>query len=133
MQKQIKLAERKGRQSRDQFKEGDKVLLRDPKTKRWVTEGLIVQERNSDNGFPVSFVIELDTGHRTIRHKSHMKHCIKSDEKISERRVCYGPLIDFSDGCSAPTESTIDKLDKPNTRLRARLTEKHRTVWPGQH
>ena len=49
MQKQIKLAERKGRQSRDQFKEGDKVLLRDPKTKSWVTEGLIVGERKSDN------------------------------------------------------------------------------------
>ena len=59
MEKQIKLAEKKGRQSRDQFRKGDKVLLRDPKTKRWVTEGLIVQERNSDNGFPVSFVIEL--------------------------------------------------------------------------
>ena len=62
MEKQIKLAEKKGRQSRDQFRKGDKVLLRDPKTKCWVTEGLIVQERNSDNGFPVSFVIELDTG-----------------------------------------------------------------------
>ena len=72
MQKQIKLAERKGRQSRDHFKEGDKVLLRDPKSKRWVTEGLIVGERNSDNGFPVSFIIELETGQRIIRHKSHM-------------------------------------------------------------
>ena len=133
MQKQIKLAEKKGRQSRDQFKEGDKVLLRDPKTKRWVTEGLIVGERNSDNGFPVSFVIELDTGHRTIRHKSHMRHCIKSDEKISERRIHFGPRVDFSDGSSTPTESTMDKLDKPNTRLRAKLAEKHKTVWPGQH
>ena len=85
MEKQIKLAEKKGRQSRDEFKNGDKVLLRCPKTKCWVQEGLVVQERNSDNGFPVSFVIELDTGHRTIRHKSHMRHCVKSDEKISER------------------------------------------------
>ena len=85
MEKQIKLAEKKGRQSRDEFKNGDKVLLRCPKTKRWVQEGLVVQERNSDNGVPVSFVIELDTGHRTIRHKSHMRHCVKSDMKISER------------------------------------------------
>ena len=62
-----------------------------------------------------------------------MRHCIKSDEKNSERQVPFGPRVDFSDGSSTPTESTMDKLDKPNTRLRARLAEKHRTVWPGQH
>ena len=81
----------------------------------------------------MSFVIELDTDHRTIRHKSHMRHCIKSDEKISKRPVRFGPHVDFSEGSSALTESTIDRLDKPNTCLRAILTEKHRTVWPGQH
>ena len=62
-----------------------------------------------------------------------MRHCIKSDEKISKRPVRFGPHVDFSDGSYAPTESTIDKPDKPNTRLRAALAEKHRTVWPGQH
>ena len=72
MEKQIKLAEKKGRQSRDVFKKGDKVLLRCPKTKRWVQEGLVVQERNNDNDVAVSFVVELDSGHKTVRHKSHM-------------------------------------------------------------
>ena len=52
---------------------------------------LIVGERYSDNGFPVSFIIELETGHRTIRHKSHMQYCIKSDKKIDDRRVHFGP------------------------------------------
>ena len=62
-----------------------------------------------------------------------MRHCVKSDIKISERRVRFGPRVKFSDGSYAPAESTNDKPDKPNTRLRAALKEKHRTVWPGQH
>ena len=82
MKKQIKLAERKGRQSKDKFNEGDKIVLRDPVTRRWSTEGLVVGERPSDNIMPVSFVIELQSGNRTIRHKSHMRHSVKSEEKI---------------------------------------------------
>ena len=133
MEKQIKLAEKKGRQSRNVFKNGDKVLLRCPKTKRWVQEGLVVQEKNSDNGVPVSFVVELDSGHRTIRHKSHMRHSIKSEEKISEKQVRFGPRVEYSDGSHTQAESTHDKPDRPMTRLRAALREKHRTVWPSQH
>ena len=74
MKKQIKLAERKGRQSKDQFKEGDKVILRDLVTRHWSTEGLVVGEIPSGNIMPLSFVIELQSGNRTIRHMSHMRH-----------------------------------------------------------
>ena len=83
MKKQIKLAERKGRQSKGQFKERDKIILRDPVTRRLTTVG----ETPSDNILPVSFVIELQSGHRTIRHKSHMRHSVKSEEKIDPKCV----------------------------------------------
>ena len=78
-------------------------------------------------------MVELDTGHRTIRHKSNMRHCVKSEEKISERQVCFGPRVEYSDGSYTQAESTHDKPDRPMTRLRAALREKNRTVWPSQH
>ena len=102
-----------------------------PKTKRWVQEGLIVQERNNDNNVAVSFVVELDSGHKTVRHKSHLRHAIKSEEKVSEKKVRFGPLIEYSDGSHSPDKST-HKPDRVMTRSRAALREKHRTVWPTQ-
>ena len=64
-------------------------------TNGWVTEGLVVGERPSDNIMPVSFVIELESGHRTIRHKSHMRHSVKSAEK---KCVRFMSPVEFSDG-----------------------------------
>ena len=37
MQKQIKIAEKKGRQSKDELREGNSIVVRDPITKRWST------------------------------------------------------------------------------------------------
>ena len=132
MEKQIKLAEKKGRQSRGVFKKGDKVWLRCPKTKRWVQEGLVIQERNNDNDVAVSFIVELDSGHKTVRHKSHMRHAIKQEEKVSERQVRFKPRVEYSDGSHSPDEST-HKPDRPITCSRAALREKQRAVGPTQH
>ena len=49
MMKQIKLADKKGRTSRDKFKTGDNIVVRDPVSRRWLTEKTIVGERDSDN------------------------------------------------------------------------------------
>ena len=107
-------------------------MLRCPKTKRWVQEGLVVQERNNDNDVAVSFVVELDSGHKTVRHKSHMRHAIKSEEKVSEKQVRFGQRVEHSEGSHTQAQSTHDTPDRPMTCSRAALREKNRTVWPGQ-
>ena len=62
LMKQQRLAERYGRQSRDQFALKDQVVVRDPGTRRWVQEGTVIEEREAEDGRAVSFVIKFDNG-----------------------------------------------------------------------
>ena len=84
LMKQQRLAERYGRQSRDQFALQDRVVVRDPGTRRWVQEGTVIEERKAEDGRAVSFVIKFDNGRTTIRHKWHMRFAVKKNEE-SER------------------------------------------------
>ena len=76
----------------------------------------------------MSFVIELESGNRTIRHKSHMRHSIKSEEKNDLKRVQFMSWVEFSNGTD--TAITEEKHTKPNTRLRAKQEARHRKGWP---
>ena len=98
-------------------------------TRRWATECLVVGERPSENTTPVSFIMELQSGHRTIRHKSHMRHSVKSEEKIDPKHVQFMSHVEFSNGTD--TAITVEKQTKPDTRLRAKQEAGHRKVWPG--
>ena len=49
-QKQEKIAKDKGRTSKDSFKEGDNVVLQNPKTKRWTEYGKVSLKRTADDG-----------------------------------------------------------------------------------
>ena len=118
MKKQIKIAEKKGRTSKDEFKNGDKIVVRDPISQRWCRVCLIIGERDLDNITPVSFIVELESGNRTIRHKSHMRHAVKTIKKVDSKRVRFMQKVEHSDGSdSAITE---EKPAQPHTRLGAR-------------
>ena len=84
--KQQRLAERYGRQSRDQFALIDRVVVHDPGTRRWAMEGTVIEERKAEDGTAVSFVIKFDNGRTTIRHKSHMLFTIKKNEESEKVR-----------------------------------------------
>ena len=60
-QKQEKIAKEKGRTSKDSFEKGDKVVLQDPKTKRWTVHGTVSLKRTADDGSHQSFKITLET------------------------------------------------------------------------
>ena len=71
-----------------------------------------------DNITPVSILMELESGHRTIRHKSHMRHSIKSEEKIDPKCVRFMQPVEFSNGTHS--EITVEKQTKPYYHLGAK-------------
>ena len=73
-EKQVKLAQMKGRSSADVFEENDKVLLQDPVTKRWSKEAVVVKKRTAEDGTVHSYEVELASGTTSIKDKRHMKH-----------------------------------------------------------
>ena len=86
-QKQTSVALKKGNMSRDVFNMGDKVRLQDQKTKRWDQIGKLEEERLSDDGRKVSYVVQLESGNSTIRHKSHLRHFTSVNERAAEVKV----------------------------------------------
>ena len=61
-------AKKKGRTSADVFEINDEVRIQDMNTKRWNKVGKITEKREADDEQNVSYVIELENGHETIRH-----------------------------------------------------------------
>ena len=70
---QMKVAEKLGRRSTDEFKLGDQVLAQNMKTLKWTIRGQVVDCRTADDGSTRSFVIKTDTGRTTPRNSRHLK------------------------------------------------------------
>ena len=77
-QKQEKNAKDRERTSKDSFKVRDKVVIQNPKTKRWTEYGTVNLKRTADDGSHQSFEIALDTGGSALRNKRFMKHAAQT-------------------------------------------------------
>ena len=127
MIKQQKIADKLGRQSRDEFKCGDKVVVQDPATRRWTQEGEIGEERISDDGKPVSFLVKFNTNKTGLRHKCHIRHAVKKKEVERVQTLKFSDKITFSDGCmGSPSDK---KPVRPSTRLKLKRDSKFKTRW----
>ena len=100
--KQMKLYLHKGRTSRDHFAIGDRVRVKDPFSKLWKDKGQISEAHSTGTeSLPSSFVVEFDSGHTGIRHKSYLRHdkiheeVIKKDSNDATRGA--GKLVQFAD------------------------------------
>ena len=113
-EKQTKIANRKGNISRDSFHLGDKVRLQDQRSRKWNLLGSIQEEREANDGKKVSYVIALDSGGTTIRHKSHMRHFTAVSERATDVKVNFADTVTFSDGNTAALR---DKGESTHTRL----------------
>ena len=72
---QMRIAQRKGYSSRDVFKVGDRVRIKNNVDGRWETKGVIKEARSSGtSSAPASFLILCDSGTEMLRHKSYIKH-----------------------------------------------------------
>ena len=83
--KQEAIAKKKGRASKDEFKTGDRVRVRDPKTGKWDKIGTITEERDMDGYRNLSFVVEMENGWETICHKAHLWHKTAPPEEYADQ------------------------------------------------
>ena len=69
------------RTTRDQerLQPGQRVVLQDPKTKRWTLEGEVISERPHGG----SYLVETDAGRTTVRNRSHIRPEVGTEECAS--------------------------------------------------
>ena len=96
-EKQVKLAQMKGRSAVDVFEENDKVLLQDPVTKRWSTEATVVGKRRAEDGSIQSYEVQLGSGNMSIRNKKYIKHAFV---KLPKKKVHFADKPDDSEANS---------------------------------
>ena len=118
-----------GNMNRDTFSLKDKVRVQDQQTKKWSQVGIIASERLSDNGQPVSYVVNLESGSSTICHKSNIHHYVSLSKCASERRVIFDTATTFSDGSRGRLH---DRGEVGHTRMfKLRLSaERQSDGWP---
>ena len=132
--KQRRVAERTGRKSADEFKVGDHVRVQDVSTKKWNKSGVVQESREADDGQSVSFIILMDNGNESIRHRTHLKHDVTRYDRASAIRVRFTEEDAKTDGkvqdadSDGNSDSTPDSSEKENstgvtTRSMARLHE----------
>ena len=129
LMKKQKLADCKGRMSRDEFRLGDKVQICDPISRRWNVEATVIQEQVSDNGRQVSFIIEFDDGKTSIRNKSHLRHSIKIEGKVEKKATSFSNCVCFSDGSESTLDDKMPALQ--STRLRQSKERQNKLQWRG--
>ena len=112
--KQKGMAEKKGRKSSDEFVVGDKVRVQDQNSKTWTKVGTIKAARKSDDEQDVSFIIDLENGRETIRHRSHMRHNVTRYTKIAETKVRFkAPETNVDDNKPDEEEKKTKKKGRP--------------------
>ena len=60
-------------------------------------KGEIKEAREGYDGQNVSFVVKMDNGNESIRHKSHLKHDIGSNDRTEEVKVQFDDSIGYSE------------------------------------
>ena len=111
-----KTAEKLGRRSKDDFKEGDKVVCQDMTTMRWTIKGEIVEGREAEDGSARSFIIRTDSGRTTIRNSHHIKFQAANRVSFSE------DIVEFaSDSDDESAEIGLETDSREPRRASARL------------
>ena len=65
------------------------MTKQDIHSKKWNRVGIIKDSRTADNRQNVSFIITMDNSREAIRHRSHIRHNVKSTTKFSETKIRF--------------------------------------------
>ena len=119
---QMKVAEKLGRCSTDEFKLGDQVLAQNMKTLKWTIRLEVVDCRTADDRSTRSFVIRTETGRTTLRNSRHLK--FQALKKIvtfanEESNSDDGAEMNTNVGDTATNEAL--ETDRGEKRVSARL------------
>ena len=64
-------------------------MVQCPKSRLWRVRGKIVEAREGFDGKNKSFIVKLENGNESIRHKSHIKHDVGSNSRTEKVRVSF--------------------------------------------
>ena len=79
---------------------GDRVRIQDVKTKQFSKNGTVTEQRRTDSGTIVSYLIKKDNGRVTIRHWKFLRKLEPEND----------PLIDIIDTNLKSTDATVENL-----------------------
>ena len=123
---QLKIANRLGRRSKDEFHVGDEVLVQDMKTLKWTIKGKVMEAREADDGTTRSFIIRTEMGRSTLRNARHMKF-----QQLSPKRVTFADSHEADDSDSPDDDTAAaggtetDEAATATPRASARLAARN--------
>ena len=116
----MKVAEKLGRRSTDEFKVGDLVVAQNMRTLKWTIRGQVVECRTADDGTTRSFIIKTDTGRTTLRNSRHLKfQAMKKNVRFADNDSKSDEEAVLNTRISDTATSEADRAEKP--RVSARL------------
>ena len=108
---QKKLVRKKGYKSTDIFSVGDKVRVKNPINGRWSKSGEIIEERSSGSASPpASFIVKMDNGTESLRHKAYLKHEVVPEDASDPE---FGPAELDPDSMPAGSQSATAHIPGP--------------------
>ena len=112
-EKQVKIATSKGYHSRDIFKIGDSVVLRDHVDKKWKIRGKVEESRLADAGTVQSFLVRTESGGLLLRHKSHLRHDTRASDAKGPKKVRFSLESGSERGISQKEKGTVTRRRSP--------------------
>ena len=90
-------------------------------SKNWHKRGKIIEACVAEEGSNNSFIIEIENGNKTLRHKSHLRHT-KMDK--SERKVRFAPDVEIN---------VMESSESECIKVQERAHRPHTRAWPAKH
>ena len=117
---QMKVAEKLGRRSTDEFKVGDLVVAQNMRTLKWTIRGQVIEARVADDGTTRSFIVKTETGRTTLRNSRHLKfQAMKKNVRFADNecKTDEGKFLDTEISDMATREARVP--DRVSARLAA--------------
>ena len=70
--------------NKEKFQVGDSVWMQNPKSKKWVTRGTIVEARVNQDNRQTTFVIKGESGREYLRNKCMLQAVPPSDPEVQD-------------------------------------------------
>ena len=121
---QVSLSLKKGRVFVDEFLPGDRVVIQDNTTGKWLEEGIISLARRADDQSIQSFEIKMSSGTTKLRNKRFIQGLTKENRPVqfqpdnSEGQTGHGASAD--EGADTGREPESGERARPFTRSRSR-------------
>ena len=98
--KRQKMALKQGKRSSDHFEVEQVVRVQDTISRNWHKKGEIVEAREADDGQNTSFLVKMENGRISTRHRVHLKPNVTRNTRIDK------PVIRFNEETQTMPQTT---------------------------